>query len=343
MSANRSGFLGAPTLLVFPSRASPARASKAVSVLSAGLKSTRTCTSSSSPAFRAACAEPAGAVITSPAPWTCSIPSTRRPSLPERTSKRSSWRGWTWSGPVVQPGSPIQSTWSNSPLVSRAVFRNTVRNPVTGFVSSSPALAMSRPPLLFLFRCSYNRPPPGFASAGITRSQLCPEPLDMKHDGERGGRGEGSGGPHVIPGGPLRDVLVPAARRVGALGMQRREPVVERDVARDRYSDGADEVERAAGEYQRCGPLAHGDHGPRDQPEASHGRPEQRCHEGGCDGQFVDRLHRRDAMRRRQPLQRGHHERREGEEDAGDQPASESGRQRRGVEDPAHRPPSQTP
>src|SRR5829696_3548255 len=59
MSANRSGFLGAPALLVFPSRASPARVSKALSVLSAGLKSTRTCTSSSPP-FQAACAEPAG-------------------------------------------------------------------------------------------------------------------------------------------------------------------------------------------------------------------------------------------------------------------------------------------
>jgi hypothetical protein len=72
---------------------------------------------------------------------------TARPSVPERTSKRSSRRGWMWSGPVVQPGSPIQSTWSSSPFVSRAVFRNTVRNPVTGLTSSSPALAMPSPPV----------------------------------------------------------------------------------------------------------------------------------------------------------------------------------------------------
>ena len=53
-------------------------------------------------------------------------------------------------GPVVHPGSPLQSTWSNSPLVSWAVFRNTVRSPVTGLTSSSPALAI---PCLPLLRC----------------------------------------------------------------------------------------------------------------------------------------------------------------------------------------------
>src|SRR3712207_7464813 len=44
-SASTSGFLGAPAPLVFPSLARPARVSKAVSVLSAGLKSTRACRS----------------------------------------------------------------------------------------------------------------------------------------------------------------------------------------------------------------------------------------------------------------------------------------------------------
>jgi hypothetical protein len=43
--------------------------------------------------------------------------------------------------------------------------------------------------------------------------------------------------------------------------------------------------------------------------------------------QLVDRLHRGDAVRRSQPLQRGHYERREGEENAGDKAASEGGRQ----------------
>jgi hypothetical protein len=36
MSANRSGFAGAPALLVLPSRASPAKVSKAISVLLTG-------------------------------------------------------------------------------------------------------------------------------------------------------------------------------------------------------------------------------------------------------------------------------------------------------------------
>src|ERR687893_2121838 len=223
MSANRSGFLGAPALLVFPSRASPARASMAVSVLSASLKSTRTCTSSSSPAFQAACGAPAGATITSPSPSTRSTPSTRRPSLPERTSKRSSWRGCMWSGPVVQPGEPIQSTWSNSPPVSRAVLRNTVLSPVTWLTSSSPALAILRPPLLASV-CGFLLP---------SASRPCPYLLEVERDGKRGRRGEGGESPHVVPCGPLRDVLVPAARRVAALWVQRREPVVERDVACD--------------------------------------------------------------------------------------------------------------
>src|SRR5215211_5106552 len=55
-------------------------------------------------------------------------------------------------GPVVHPGSPIQSTWSSSPLVCRAVFRNTVLSPVTGFTSSSPALTKPCPPLSSLFQ-----------------------------------------------------------------------------------------------------------------------------------------------------------------------------------------------
>jgi hypothetical protein len=42
---------------------------------------------------------------------------------------------------VEEPTSK-QSTWSSSPLVPWAVFRNTVLSPVTGFTSSSPALAM---------------------------------------------------------------------------------------------------------------------------------------------------------------------------------------------------------
>src|SRR5918998_885021 len=71
-------------------------------------------------------------------------------------------------------------------------------------------------------------------------SQLCPEPLDTERGGEHGRRGQGGDGPHVVPSGPLRDVLVPTVRRIGLLGKQCREAVVERYVARDRYSDGAD-------------------------------------------------------------------------------------------------------
>ena len=50
-----------------------------------------------------------------------------------------------WSGPVVQAGLPIQSTWSSSPPVVWAVSRKIVRNPVAGFTSSSPALTISPP------------------------------------------------------------------------------------------------------------------------------------------------------------------------------------------------------
>ncbi len=49
----------------------------------------------------------------------------------------------------------------------------------------------------------------------------------MERNGERGRRSEGGDGPHVVPRGPLRDILFPAVRRVGALGVQFREPVVE--------------------------------------------------------------------------------------------------------------------
>src|ERR687898_2720337 len=71
-----------------------------------------------------------------------SLPFTRRPTRPESTSKRSSCSGWTWSGPVRQPGAPIQSTWSSSPSVSCEVSRKTVRNRVAGFHSSSPAFGI---------------------------------------------------------------------------------------------------------------------------------------------------------------------------------------------------------
>src|SRR5215208_8340196 len=153
-----------------------------------------------------------------------SMPSNRKASLPEITSKRSSWNGWMWSGPVVHPGSPIQSTWSNSPYVSGAVFLNTVLSPVTGLTSSSPAFAMS-----FLLRLV-----PVF-------SQYL---LEVERDREQGSSGQGGEGPQVVPRGPLREVIVPIAR--GALRVQFREPVVERDVAYDRHTDSADEVERAA-------------------------------------------------------------------------------------------------
>src|SRR5918997_1639506 len=171
-----------------------------------------------SPAFQAACAEPAGATSTSPSPSTRSTPSTRRPSLPERTSKRSSWRLCTWSGPVVQPGEPIQSTWSSSPPLSRAVLRNTVLSPVTGFISSAPALAMPCPPLLLsvFLRTSRYRPRRG---------------LSLQRGGQRGRRSQGGGGSHVVPRGPLREVLVPEVRSAGILGGRFREPFVERDVA----------------------------------------------------------------------------------------------------------------
>src|SRR5918998_5140521 len=189
--------------------------------------------------------------------------------------------------------------------------------------------------------CCVSRPRP--PSCRPPSSQLSPEPLDAERGGEHSRRGQGGDGPHVVPGGPLRDVLGPAARCAGVLGVQRREAVVERDVARDRYPDGANEVERAASDHQRRRPFAGGDHGPRYEPEASCGRPEQCRHESGGDGQLVDRLHRGDAVRCRQPLERGHHERREGEEDPRVQAASEGTNQRRGVEDPAHRLSSQTP
>src|SRR5688500_2110733 len=125
--------------------------------------------------------------------------------------------------------------------------------------------------------------------------------------------------------------------------MQLLEPVVERDVEGNRHADGADEVERAPDEHEREWRSSHGDQGPPSQPETGGGRPEERRHEGGGDGHDVDRLHSRDALRRRQPLERGHHETGEGEEDPGYQPAPEGGGQRRSVQDAAHRLSSQTP
>src|SRR5215218_59255 len=59
MRASLSGFLGTPALFVLPSWASPVTVSKTVSVRNAGRKSTRECTSSSSPpAFHTVCTEP---------------------------------------------------------------------------------------------------------------------------------------------------------------------------------------------------------------------------------------------------------------------------------------------
>jgi len=49
----------------------------------------------------------------------------------------------------------------------------------------------------------------------------------MERVGERGRRGEGGYGPKVVPCGPLREEVVPAARHLGVLVVQFREPVVE--------------------------------------------------------------------------------------------------------------------
>jgi hypothetical protein len=73
---------------------------------------------------------------------------------------------------VVQPGSPIQSTPSSSPFGSRADFRNTVCNRLTGLTCSSPALATPSPPLpISVSTCDQS--PLDSASTGITYRQPC--------------------------------------------------------------------------------------------------------------------------------------------------------------------------
>src|SRR3712207_9400998 len=64
--------------------------------------------------------------------------------------------------------------------------------------------------------CCVSRPRP--PSCRPPSSQLCPEPLDSERGGEHSRRSQGGDGPHVVPGGPLRDVLGPAARRAGEIG-----------------------------------------------------------------------------------------------------------------------------
>src|SRR4029453_13496743 len=62
----------------------------------------------------------------------------RKPTVPRRTWKRSSWYGCRWADATKPVGWTNASTTTSSPFVSCAVLRNTRRSPVAWFSMESP-------------------------------------------------------------------------------------------------------------------------------------------------------------------------------------------------------------
>ena len=119
-----------------------------------------------------------------------------------------------------------------------------------------------------------------------------------------------------LPARPLRDPRGPARGGLAAVGVERRELVVARHVVGDRHDDLAEQVDEAARQQPGRVRLVPARDRRDDQRGAGGGGAEQREHERRLHRGDVDRLHRRDALRGRQAPERGHHERREGEEHA---------------------------
>ena len=77
-----------------------------------------------------------------PGPATSFLRPILKPTLPRRTSKRSSWLGCTCAAATKPFGCTKVSITTAWPFVSRLVWRKTMRSPVTGFSIVSPARIM---------------------------------------------------------------------------------------------------------------------------------------------------------------------------------------------------------
>src|SRR5436190_14843383 len=137
ITASRSGF-GMPFRFVLPSAARANIVSSSASNWRAG-RTSQTKWASSSPAFQNLCGVPAGTVMRWPGPATSFLRPIRKPTLPRRTSKRSSWLGCTCAAATKPFGCTKVSITTAWPFVSRLVCRKTMRSPVTGFSMVSPA------------------------------------------------------------------------------------------------------------------------------------------------------------------------------------------------------------
>ncbi len=140
----------------------------------------------------------------------------------------------------------------------------------------------------------------------------------------------------MVPQGPLQQVAGPEVRRLGVGRMQRRQHVVQRNVARGGDHDGAEEVDGAGREPERRPRLRPAQHRRHGDACAQRRGAEHRAHEPGVDGRDVDGLHGLDAGGRGNARERRHDEGREGEEDACDQAAAERCGHRCAGEEPAH-------
>src|SRR3954452_10562042 len=137
ITASRSGF-GMPFRLVLPSAARANIVSSSASNWRAG-RTSQTKWATSSPAFQNLCGVPAGTVSRWPGPATSFFRPILKPTLPRRTSKRSSWLGCTCAAATKPLGCTKVSITTAWPFVSRLVCRKTMRSPVTGFSMVSPA------------------------------------------------------------------------------------------------------------------------------------------------------------------------------------------------------------
>jgi hypothetical protein len=112
---------------------------------------------------------------------------------------------------------------------------------------------------------------------------------------------------------------------LSALDAYPRQRLIQWHVEQHRHQNGADEIERTAGKETGGAGRAPRQQRRDDEDDASRRGSEQRRHEPGIDRGDIDGLHARDALLGRQAGEGVHHERREGEEDAGNQPATECG------------------
>src|SRR5215510_12460932 len=146
------------------------------------------------------------------------------------------------SGAAWTPDASQTRLAETTATAQRADWRRMVR--LIAGISCSAADGRERraPPLDLLVRilskqiCQDRTFGPGRRRTSARSAQ--PEP-----DGEQPGRGERSGGPHVIPRGPLAEETGPPAGGAGAVRAECHQRVVERDVGSHRHDDRAHKVE----------------------------------------------------------------------------------------------------